>query len=49
MPSVAGTLIGSTGFPVVTKQSRVGYIVTNRVHAFASDDATPVRVMIVEP
>ncbi|MBV0893161.1 IMP dehydrogenase [Paracoccus sp. Z118] len=35
-----------TGFPVVDDQGRVLGIVTNRDMRFASDDATPVRVMM---
>ncbi len=35
-----------TGFPVVDDQGRVMGIVTNRDMRFASDDATPVRVMM---
>ncbi|MBC7156198.1 MAG: IMP dehydrogenase, partial [Rhodobacteraceae bacterium] len=35
-----------TGFPVVDGQRRVVGIVTNRDMRFASDDATPVRVMM---
>ena len=35
-----------TGFPVVDPQGRVLGIVTNRDMRFASDDATPVRVMM---
>ncbi|MCF6231743.1 MAG: IMP dehydrogenase [Rhodobacteraceae bacterium] len=35
-----------TGFPVVDDQGRVVGIVTNRDMRFASDDATPVRVMM---
>ena len=35
-----------TGFPVVDKESRVVGIVTNRDMRFATDDATPVRVMM---
>lgn len=35
-----------TGFPVVDKQGRVIGIVTNRDMRFASDDSTPVRVMM---
>ena len=35
-----------TGFPVVDEQGRVLGIVTNRDMRFASDDATPVRVMM---
>ena len=35
-----------TGFPVVDEESRVVGIVTNRDMRFATDDATPVRVMM---
>ena len=35
-----------TGFPVIDEQGRVMGIVTNRDMRFASDDATPVRVMM---
>ncbi len=35
-----------TGFPVVDEQGRVLGIVTNRDMRFASDDTTPVRVMM---
>ena len=35
-----------TGFPVVDERGRVVGIVTNRDMRFASDDATPVRVMM---
>jgi len=35
-----------TGFPVVDAQNRVVGIVTNRDMRFASDDATPVKVMM---
>ena len=35
-----------TGFPVVDEKGRVVGIVTNRDMRFASDDATPVRVMM---
>ncbi|SFP57240.1 IMP dehydrogenase [Tranquillimonas alkanivorans] len=35
-----------TGFPVVSEDGRVLGIVTNRDMRFASDDATPVRVMM---
>jgi IMP dehydrogenase len=35
-----------TGFPVVDEKGRVMGIVTNRDMRFASDDATPVRVMM---
>ncbi len=35
-----------TGFPVVDEEGRVLGIVTNRDMRFASDDATPVRVMM---
>ena len=37
---------GVTGFPVVDDQNRVVGIVTNRDMRFASDDRTPVRVMM---
>ncbi len=37
---------GVTGFPVVDEQNRVVGIVTNRDMRFASDDRTPVRVMM---
>lgn len=35
-----------TGFPVVDGAGRVVGIVTNRDMRFATDDATPVRVMM---